>query len=234
MIVYRLEKVETHPRLDFWLSIDEFTLKGGRVCAVIGPNGCGKSTLLNILAFADTPASGRVEFMGREVGYANGEVLSLRRQVAYLMQDPYLFNMSVEDNIRYGLKIRGVRKAEAAAAADRVMRLLSLSHLANRSAHALSGGEAQRVAIARTVVLDSSVVLLDEPTANVDKKNIGAIEELMTSLAREQGATVVFTTHSQGQAERLSDITISMEGGRVVDHAGGNLTDQEASNQMVG
>ena len=107
------------------------------------------------------------------------------------------------------IKIRGVGKAAAAA-------MEQLSHLAHRSAYALSGIEAQRVAIARTAVLGSGVYLLDEPTANVDGTNIDAIEELMANLARERRAAVVFTTHSQRQAERLAESKISMDAGRIV------------------
>jgi tungstate transport system ATP-binding protein len=151
-----------------------------------------------------------------EVDYSDrAGMLSLRRRVGYLMQNPYLFNMSVRDNIGYGLKVRGRPGEEIRSRTDSVMTRLSLSHLARRSAHRLSGGEAQRVALARTLVLDCDVVLLDEPTANVDRRNVRAVEETVRQVNREKNTTVILTTHSQDQAYRMSSDILSIFNGRI-------------------
>jgi tungstate transport system ATP-binding protein len=200
----------------FTLSIAGCTLDAGNVYSVVGPNGSGKSSLLNLLAFLAPASRGNLLFRNACVDNADGpHRLSLRRQVAYLMQNPYLFNMSVADNIGYGLRVRGCPKEDIRRRVKSIMERMSLTHLAPRNAHHLSGGEAQRVALARTLVLDTDVVLLDEPTANVDLPNVRALEKTVLDLCREKCATVVFTTHSLDQAYRMSGNRLSIINGRI-------------------
>ena len=181
---------------------------------MVGPNGSGKTTLLNMLAFLRAPSRGRVVFRGETVDYSDpAALLSLRRTVGYLMQNPYIFNMSVSENISYGLKVRGRPRDEIRRRAAAIMESLSLSHLAHRITHHLSGGEAQRVALART--LDCDVVLLDEPTANVDRRSIRAVESAVLQLNRERQTTIVLTTHSQDQAYRMSRKRLAIINGRI-------------------
>jgi molybdopterin-binding protein len=139
------------------------------------------------------------------------------------MQDPYLFNMSVRDNVAYGLKIRRLKKNSIARAVDEMMERFSLTHLARRTAHTLSGGEAQRVALARTFVMDADAYLLDEPTGNVDQRNIRVIEKLILELNSEKKATIVLATHARDQAYRMSRNLISIIDGRISDIAYENV-----------
>jgi tungstate transport system ATP-binding protein len=208
---------ETQSRLgEFNLSVDNCVIESGNVYSVLGPNGSGKTTLLNTLAFLHAPSSGTLVFKGRTVDYSDRPgVLALRRQVGYLMQNPYLFNMSVFDNIAYGLKVRGRPGEETNKRVESVMTRLSLSHLAGRNAHRLSGGESQRVAMARTLVLDCDVVLLDEPTSSVDVHNVRAVEEAILQFNREKKTTIIFTTHSHDQAYRMSGSLLSIINGRI-------------------
>jgi len=208
----------------FRLRIDELSLEQGAVYAVAGPNGCGKSTLLNLLAMLVAPDEGRMHFKHAPVRHGDtDQLLGQRRRIGYLMQDPYLFNMKVRDNIGYGLKLRGLPAREVAARTNAMLERLAIAGLADRRAHELSGGEAQRVAVARTLVLDADAYLLDEPTANVDQRNVRVVEELILEQSRARNATVVFATHARDQAYRMTRNLISVVNGRIRDIAYENV-----------
>jgi tungstate transport system ATP-binding protein len=215
MSAYRLEQVEGRWG-DFVLRAPGVSLERGKVYAVTGPNGCGKTSLLQVLSLLDRPAAGRVTLGGETVDYDDGNVwLRQRRRIAYLMQQPYLFNMHVYDNIAYGLRLRHVPPAAVRRRVREVVERLALEPFVQRNAHTLSGGEAQRVALARTLVLDPDVMLLDEFTAGVDRRYVEMVEEYVRELNRARGTTVVFSTHSANQAERLSDHSLTIVDGKV-------------------
>jgi tungstate transport system ATP-binding protein len=217
MNIYELKGVKTKVG-DFSLSIPDCILSTGRVYAVVGPNACGKTTFLNLLSLLSAPCEGEVFFSEEKIRYTDRDnLLAKRRKIAYLTQNPYLFNMSVYENVSLGLRLRGFPQAIIHKKVEEILSALSLSGLSRKNAHELSGGEAQRVALARTLVLESSVFLLDEPTANVDKGNIRELEELILALNQKKGATVILTTHSQGQAYRMSNNIISIINGRIKD-----------------
>ena len=217
MNVYALEGTERN-LAEFSLTIESCRFEKGLIYAVTGPNGCGKTTLLNLLSLVDRPSKGEVVFNGERVDFDNlDQLLSHRRRIGYLMQNPYLFNMNVYDNISYGLKIRALLRKDVREQVERIMDRLLLTHLAKRSAHNLSGGEAQRVALARTLVLDVDVFLMDEPTANVDQRNIHVVEALITELNKERNVTVILTTHSLDQAYRMSRNLVSVVDGKISD-----------------
>jgi len=217
MSIFRLQHTESKVS-GFSLSIEDCCFAREEIYAVMGPNGAGKSTLMNLLALLDRPFSGEIEFDGKNVDYSKSErLLKQRRKIAYLMQHPYLFNMSVYNNIAYGLKIRGLPVKQINSKVNAIMDQLLLSHLAKQNAHTLSGGEAQRTALARTLVLDAEVYLLDEPTSSVDQQNIHVVEELILQRNKNSKATIVFTTHSSRQACRLSRNIISVLDGKIND-----------------
>jgi tungstate transport system ATP-binding protein len=218
-----LEKVKV-VRERFALHVDRFSLERGQIYGVVGPNGSGKSTFLNLLALLERPAQGTVMFGGEQVEYRDPDrLLGMRRKIAYLLQNPYLFDLSVFDNIAYGLRVRGVGKKRIGEQVGRLASQLALEPLLSRSARRLSGGEAQRVALARTLVLDAELFLLDEPTANVDRRHVDQVEGLIRQVNREQGACVVLTTHSQDQAYRLARQLVSIIDGRIADVAYENV-----------
>jgi len=217
MKTYSLTNVEAGVG-DFTLGIDSCELAVGEIYSVVGPNGSGKSTLLNTLAFLEPPKSGSFEFMGEKISHAQPDgMIALRRRVSYLLQTPYLFNTSVKKNVGFGLRVRDLSAGAIEERVDAMMNKLSIAHLAARSAHELSGGEAQRVALARTLVLPTDVILLDEPTANVDRGNVRAVEKMIKDIAHERGATVILTTHSRNQAYRMSTNLISIIDGKIAD-----------------
>jgi len=214
MMLYSFEKVACKVG-QFSLSVDRCELREGETYSVVGPNGSGKSTFLNLLAFLAVPFEGKIIFRGKEVNYAE-DIISLRLGIGYTMQNPYLFTMSVEENIGYGLAVRGVSKAEIRKRVASIAERMDLAHLARRRSTELSVGEAQRVALARTLVLDAKVILLDEPTASVDASNVRTVEKTVLELCREHNATLVLSTHSEEQARRMAPHTITVRDGRVL------------------
>lgn len=196
------------------LCVDRLEIGKGEIVALVGPNGSGKTTLLQILAFVETPQSGRIRLFGETVSREN--LITFRRRVGFLLQNPYLFHTSVLANVLSGLKIRGVSGRSARARASAALDKVGLAGFEHRYALALSGGESQRVALARALVLDPEVLLLDEPANHMDVESVKRTEEIVLELNRTQGKTVVLTTHNLDQVQsfttrvlRLSEGTLS-------------------------
>ena len=196
------------------LALDELDVYEGERLALLGPSGAGKSTLLRLLNFLEPPDAGAIAYAG--VAPSGAIPLALRREVTTVFQRPFLLDASVRANVAYGLRVRGRRdQARVDAAIDRV----GLAGLAGARARTLSGGEAQRVALARAMIVEPRVLLLDEPTANLDPSNVGAIEAAVRELHRERGTTIVIVTHNLFQARRMSDRAALLLNGRLVEIA---------------
>jgi tungstate transport system ATP-binding protein len=190
-------------------------VRKGETLAIIGPTGSGKTTLIRILDLLDPPDEGRVFFDGFDVTEDEKARFEARRRMAMVFQKPSMFNVSVEKNVSYGLRIRGVF---GPAVRDRVraaLRDVGLSGYENRRAFSLSGGEAQRVALARALVTEPELLLLDEATANLDPRTAETIEDLIRK-AGEGGLAVVMATHDLDQARRLADRVGVLVGGELV------------------
>lgn len=192
------------------LDLPTLDIERGEILAIVGPSGSGKSTLLRLLQFLEPPTRGTITFDGVTL---NGSVpLDARRRVVTVFQHPALLDRSVYDNVGYGLRLRGQQRVpeKIMAALDRV----GLGNYARTRAKTLSGGEAQRVALARSLVLNPAALLLDEPTANLDPYNVGLIEEIV----RGHGATtVVLVTHNTFQAKRLADRVGLLLNGKLIE-----------------
>lgn len=194
------------------LSVRQLTVAAGRLLAVVGPSGAGKSTLLRILNFLEPPDAGELRFGGVAVPRA-GPPLATRRAITTVFQRPMLLDASVWDNVAYGLRIRRqYDHARVAAAIERV----GMASLARAGARTLSGGEQQRVALARALVVRPRVLLLDEPTANLDPDNVAIIEAIVGE-QRDAGTTVVIVTHNLFQARRLADDAALLINGELVE-----------------
>ncbi len=178
------------------LQIDE-----GEMLALLGPNGSGKTTLLKILAFLERPTGGEVRFQGIPVTAKSAE--RTRLQSAMVFQRTMLFSTSVFNNVAYGLKMRKMPKTLIQEEVSKALRLVKLEGFEQRSAKKLSGGEQQRVALARVLVLKTKLLLLDEPTANLDPKNVSIVEEVIATANRELKTTIVMATHNMFQAKTL-------------------------------
>jgi tungstate transport system ATP-binding protein len=198
------------------LHVEHLKIYAGEILAVVGPSGAGKSTLLRQLNFLERPTAGCLSFKGHS---ANGTSPSLetRRKVTTVFQRPVLLNRSVAANVAYGLNIRGKRGKLIEQPVAAVLAQVGLADLARTSARTLSGGEAQRVALARSLVVEPEVMLMDEPTANLDPYNVKLIEQIITRVNREQGTTIVLVTHNIFQAKRLAHRTGFLLEGRLVE-----------------
>lgn len=176
----------------------------GEVLALIGPTGAGKTTLLRLLDLLEMPSSGRIYFDGRDATESKKIRLQMRRRMAFVIQKPVVFNSSIYDNIACGLKWRGEKKGDIQQKVSGILDMIDLSAYKSRNARALSGGEAQRVAIARAIVTEPEVLLLDEPTANLDPLSAAKIEELITNIIHQYNTTIVMATHDMAQGQRLA------------------------------
>jgi tungstate transport system ATP-binding protein len=218
--VYRLADVAFGyagaPASSFRLGIDALTIRAGEVLALVGPNGAGKTTLLSLLAFLARPASGRLEFLGADPWADGDRVVSARREAVLVTHHPYLFKGTVGDNVGFGLKLRNMAEPDLAARIRTALALVELDGWGERSVTGLSAGQAQRVALARALALHPRVLLLDEPTANLDASLGMRMEALLREVGPDRGTTVVFSTHNFSQASRLADgICYLSEGRRV-------------------
>ena len=196
------------------LDLDNLEIAPGEILGLVGPSGAGKSTLLRLLNFLESPTTGRIVYQNQPL---NGSVpMSVRRQVTTVFQRPVLFRASVRANVAYGLSLRG---ENANGRVDEMLKRVGLDKLAQVPAQKLSGGEMQRVALARALVVNPAVLLLDEPTANLDPYNVGLIEEIVALNNRERHTTVVLVTHNVFQAKRLAQRVGLMLGGRLIEIA---------------
>src|SRR5690606_27891674 len=181
---------------------DALALHPGEVLAVLGPNGAGKSTLFRLLLLLERANEGRVVFDGREV--RPGDRVA-RRRMAGVFQRPCLFDGTVERNVAFGLAARGVPRHERAARVAEALEWLGIGAYARSPVHALSGGEAQRVALARALALRPDVLLLDEPTANLDVSVRRRFRDELAPLVRARTRAALLITHDPGDAFALAD-----------------------------
>ncbi len=184
------------------LRIAQLDVFPGEILAIVGPSGSGKSTCLRLLNFLEPPSAGVIRFQGNDYGPDGMVPLEMRRRVTTVFQRPLLLKRSVQANVGYGLRLRRLPNAQARV--NEALHRVGLLGLARQKAATLSGGEAQRVALARAIALDTDVLLLDEPTANLDPYNVGVIEEIVRELNRERATTIVLVTHNVFQARRLA------------------------------
>jgi tungstate transport system ATP-binding protein len=197
------------------LNVPSFQIKEGEILSLIGPNGAGKTTLLQALSYLLKPFQGEIFFRGRKIE-ANHSVLGYRRKLAMVFQEPLLFDTTVFNNVASGLKIRGMKKSEIH---DRVMEQLGrfgISHLKDRSAKTLSGGEAQRTSLARAFSIKPEILLLDEPFASLDPPTRDSLIEDLEHILRQTKTAAILATHDRMEALRLSDQIAVMNQGKIL------------------
>ncbi len=211
-MIYDLDNVRHVYRERVVLDIKELSVRQGEILALVGPSGAGKSTLLRLLNFLESPSSGAISFCGQAL--VGSAPLEIRRQVTTVFQRPVLQRSSVRDNVAYGLYLRGQPRD---GSVDQMLECVGLTGLARHAAHTLSGGEMQRVALARALVVRPRVLLLDEPTGNLDPYNVGLIEDIVRKTNAEQGTTVILVTHNVFQARRLAHRTGLLLGGKLIE-----------------
>jgi len=184
------------------LNIDSLDIQRGETLAVVGPNGAGKSTLLLALARLLKPERGEIIFDGRSLMQVDD--LEYRRKISFVFQDPLLLDMTVEQNVALGLRFRGTPKKEIQARVEKWVKGLGIESLSKRRAGQLSGGEAQRVSLARAFVLEPELLLLDEPFAALDPPTRAKLLEDLSALLAKDHRAAVFVTHNLNEAAKLS------------------------------
>ena len=190
--LYELENIRQIYARRVVLEIDRMVVYPGEIIGISGPNGSGKSTLLRILALLESPVRGRVFFAGRP---ANPNDLQSRRQVTLLSQSPYLLKRSVLGNVSYGLKIRGITGKKEKARAALSMVGLDPQEFAGRMWYELSGGEAQRVALAARLAIQPGALLLDEPTAYLDEDSAERIRSAALYAGKKWNTALILVSH---------------------------------------
>ena len=214
------------------LDIPSFRLGENEFVSLVGPNGAGKSTLLLSIMCLLEHGAGRVFWRGCEVSTARA-ALELRRKIAMVLQEPLLFDTSVEENVASGLKIRGLRRAETRARTAAYLERFNLAHMAQRSARKLSGGEARRVSLARALVVEPDLILLDEPFANLDPPTRQSIVQDLEKTIRDTGTAAILVTHDPAESLRLSDRLVVMESGRIVQSDSPSAVMNQPANEFV-
>ena len=211
------------------LELPSLELPSGTVNVLVGGNGAGKTTLLRCLAGLEQPTAGSVRVLGQELYRANArDRLHLQRRMTLCFQNPYLLDFTVRENVEYALRPRRVDPATRQSRAAEALDLLGLSHLAHQQAQTLSGGEGQRLSLARALALRPELALLDEPVASVDPASLPRVEAAIRRM-HEQGATVVVATHHMDQAN-----VIRLEDGRLAPPVMVNLLEGEVSQTAQG
>jgi ABC-type cobalamin/Fe3+-siderophores transport system ATPase subunit len=189
-----------------------FELKKGEVLAIVGPSGSGKSSLLRLLNRLDEPTSGTVFVEGTD--YRDLEPRELRRKLGMVTQRPYLFPGTVAENLEFGPAQRGETLPQKAV--EELLSQVGLKGYSERNVANLSGGEAQRVSVARTLANSPLVLLLDEPTSALDEAAKLEVESSIQNVVRNHGLTCVMVTHDLAQASRLAERALLLKSGRIV------------------
>ncbi len=190
----------------------DLDVKDGECVVFVGPSGCGKSTLLRLIAGLEAMSAGEVWINGRDMTRASPS----ERGIAMVFQSYALYpHMTVEENMRFALRVQGLPKAECRRRIDAVATVLRIQALLGRKPRALSGGQRQRVAIGRALVCEPDVFLLDEPLSNLDAELRSATRIELSRLHHDLGATMIYVTHDQVEAMTLADRIVVLESGRV-------------------
>ncbi len=206
------DKVEK--KFDDFTAVKEldFEIREGEFIAIMGPSGCGKTTTLRMLAGLEAPTSGEIRLNGQVMN----DVLPHERDTPLVWQSLALFPfLTAQKNVEFGLKMRGVDKAERADCARKWLDKMGILQFADRDISTLSGGQKQRVALARSLVMEPQVLLLDEPLSALDAHLVIRMQAVLTDLQRELGITFVYVTHSQSEAFAMADRVVIMSEGEI-------------------
>lgn len=203
MKILQLQNIKVRANKQILLNIADFSLEQGDVVGVIGPNGAGKSTLLKILAFLQAPTEGKVFYKG-EVKHADQLPLEIRRKFAIALQQSLLFETNVFNNVAIGLKLRNVSRKEISEKVTYWLAKFNISHLALKNSNSLSGGEAQRVNLARALILEPEVLYLDEPFSALDFPTKADLIQDLKVILQGTGTTTFFVSHDLLEIKHLT------------------------------
>ncbi|MDD2568274.1 MAG: ATP-binding cassette domain-containing protein [Clostridia bacterium] len=243
MPLFKLENISKIYANNTVLKNIDLTIESGISYAIIGPSGAGKSTLLRLMNLLELPSFGNLYYNDQSVANANESVLlPLRRQMTMVIQNSQMLAGTVEDNMKIGLKLRGLPNSIIQEKIKQALAFVGLKNLVNRKANTLSGGEIQRIALARAITLEPKVLFLDEPTANLDPQNVAMVESLISDIQKQFSTTVIIVTHNLFQAKRIAEEVIFMHQGKIIEKASAktifndpaeNLTKQFVHGTMI-
>lgn len=214
MSVVALDRVRVVRDGQTILAVEDLAVESGEILVVLGPTGAGKSTLLRVLHLIERPAAGSVRWHGEAVSWP--PALALRRRATMAFQDPLLFHGTVADNVEFALRLRRLPRTRRVDRVRAALAALGIANLAERPAHTLSGGEAQRTALARALVIEPELLLLDEPLAALDAPIRELLRRELRALLKARGTTCVFVTHDQDEAWALADRVAVLNHGRII------------------
>ncbi len=191
------------------VDIDSLTINQGSLLGIIGPNGAGKSTLLRLIGGLEKPTSGEIYYDGQPF---NPDIY---KKMTVVFQKPYLLRTTVFQNVAYPLKIRKENKEDIKRKTDQILKEMGLEFLKEQKSWTLSGGEMQKVALARALIFKPDLLILDEPTANIDPSSIAVMERMIQKIHEEEDTTIIIVTHNLQQAKRLCKEVAFMHKGRI-------------------
>lgn len=210
----RIENIQKAYKGRIVLNIDECEIKDGCITGIIGPNGAGKTTLMSIIAGLEEADCGTIFYSTKE----GTELTAAPTQaVTMLFQTPYMLHTSVEKNIAYPLRLRKIEREVIDRRVGHLLEELDLVDLAKNKAWQLSGGETQKVALARAIALRPELLLLDEPTSNIDNLHVSVIEQTLLKEREKHQTTMIFISHNLAQIKRVCDQVIFMDKGLVLE-----------------
>ena len=214
--LFRLRDLQKNHGSDFMLHVRQLNVMHGEVLGLLGPTGSGKSTLLRLLAGLEKRTGGEIRF--DDSPFVSTDLpLPTRRRITMVHQRPILLTGTVSLNVEYGLWLRGIRNQDRRV--NEMLERLGLVKIASQSAHTLSGGQTQLVALARALVIEPDVLLLDEPTAHLDPAHVAVVEETIRQFQQERRPTIVWATHNLFQARRVAVRTALLLNGQLVEVA---------------
>lgn len=196
------------------LNIPAFSVGVEEKVAIIGPNGAGKSSFMLAMAALIPRRSGQINFKG--VAVRQGDEIAFRRRIAMVFQEPLLFDTTVVNNVAEGLRICKTPRSEALARAEQSLSLFGISHLAGRSAHKLSGGEAQRVSLARAFAMQPELILMDEPFSSLDLPTRISLADDLGRILHQSGTAAIIATHDRIEAFHVVDRLVVLDKGRII------------------
>ncbi len=211
--IIRYEQLRKTIQGQLLLDIDQFSIEEGACVTLSGRNGAGKSTLMRIIAGLETPDSARVTYLGQTMSWQRARK-HIRTHIIYLHQQPYLFDCSVSSNIAFGLRCLDLPRDDIAVQVSDALEWAGLKHLASRNANELSGGERQRVALTRARILHPKLLLLDEPTSNMDSDARQQTYEMISRLKKD-GVSILISTHENPALVRLADEHLNLSDGQL-------------------
>ena len=226
--LYRIHQLHYNRSDEFELKINGLEIKEHTILALVGANGSGKTTLLNLLSKQIPAPKEQLFFKDNDINRMKSANLA---GIAYVHQSPYLFRGSVAKNLEIGLRLKGLGSSERKKSLEKYLDILNLRDLLLRDCKEISGGEAQRVAIGRMLVMNMQVLIFDEPFTYMDEKSCVELEELFIKLVKEKQCTIIFSTHDKYRAAAMSDKIIKLDNGQIVQADETNILYGEVNTQ---